>query len=112
MKEKYPNTYINLYICNVQQFVHLVDYFHTWGDADISHDPKLKITNGEFWNTKKLIIGISKIYIKLKKLYKMVFARKDYQQTKSRILLKKPVLKIKKKRNWIWNSREFWPQAC
>lgn len=62
-------------------------------------NPKLKITNGEFWNTKKLIIGISKIYIKLKKLNKMVFARKDYQQTKSRILLKKPVLKIKKKRN-------------
>lgn len=40
MKEKYPNTCINLYICNVQQFVHLVDYFHTWGDADISHEPK------------------------------------------------------------------------
>lgn len=40
MKKKYPNTYINLYICNVQQFVHLVDYFHTWGDADISHEPK------------------------------------------------------------------------
>lgn len=20
--------------------MHLVDYFHTWGDADISHEPK------------------------------------------------------------------------